>query len=99
MLEDEGFTRSGLIDIFDGGPTVTAPRDQIRTVRNAQTLPAAAGVVEVAADERLHLVAVPGLATFRATLTPARITDDALVVPEATLAALGIRPGDPLIVS
>lgn len=99
MLEDEGFTRSGLIDIFDGGPTVTAPRDQIRTVRNAQTLPSAAGVVEPAADERLHLVAVPGLATFRATLTPARITDDALVVPEATLAALGIRPGDPLIVS
>jgi arginine/ornithine N-succinyltransferase beta subunit len=39
MLEDEGFTRSGLIDIFDGGPTVTAPRDHIRTIRNARSLP------------------------------------------------------------
>jgi arginine N-succinyltransferase len=99
MLEDEGFTRSGLIDIFDGGPTVTAPRDQIRTIRNARQLPASAGDVEPAASDRLHLVATPGLATFRAIMTAARIGEDALVVPEATLAALGAKPGDALIVS
>ena len=33
MLEDEGFVFDRYIDIFDGGPTVTAPTDQIRTVR------------------------------------------------------------------
>jgi arginine N-succinyltransferase len=37
MLEGEGFTFDRYIDIFDGGPTVTAPTDQIRTVREAQT--------------------------------------------------------------
>jgi arginine N-succinyltransferase len=32
MLEQEGFAFDRYIDIFDGGPTVTAPTDQIRTI-------------------------------------------------------------------
>jgi arginine N-succinyltransferase len=36
MLEAEGFTFDRYIDIFDGGPTVTAATDQIRTVREAR---------------------------------------------------------------
>ena len=32
----EGFVWEGYIDIFDGGPTMTAPTDQIRTVREAR---------------------------------------------------------------
>lgn len=36
MLESEGFVFDRYIDIFDGGPTVTAPTDQIRTVREAR---------------------------------------------------------------
>lgn len=35
MLEDEGFHFDRYIDIFDGGPTVTAPTDGIRTVRES----------------------------------------------------------------
>jgi arginine N-succinyltransferase len=37
MLEQEGFSFDRYIDIFDGGPTVTAPTDQIATVRDART--------------------------------------------------------------
>ena len=37
MLEQEGFAFDRYIDIFDGGPTVTAPTDQIRTIREART--------------------------------------------------------------
>jgi arginine N-succinyltransferase len=37
MLEAEGFTFDRYIDIFDGGPTVTAPTDQIRTVRESRS--------------------------------------------------------------
>jgi arginine N-succinyltransferase len=37
MLEEEGFVFDRYIDIFDGGPTVTAPTDRIRTVREATT--------------------------------------------------------------
>jgi arginine N-succinyltransferase len=38
MLENEGFTWDCFIDIFDGGPTVTAATDQIKTVRDAEWL-------------------------------------------------------------
>jgi arginine N-succinyltransferase len=37
MLEHEGFRFDRYIDIFDGGPTVTAPTDQIRTIREARS--------------------------------------------------------------
>ena len=36
MLEQEGFVFDRYIDIFDGGPTVIAPTDQIRTIREAR---------------------------------------------------------------
>ncbi len=35
MLENEGFDWDGYIDIFDGGPTVTARTDKIKTVMEA----------------------------------------------------------------
>jgi arginine N-succinyltransferase len=36
MLEEEGFTFDRYVDIFDGGPTVTAPTDRIRTIRESE---------------------------------------------------------------
>nr|WP_294847185.1 arginine N-succinyltransferase [uncultured Sphingomonas sp.] len=36
MLENEGFVWDSYVDIFDGGPTVTAHTDRIKTVENAQ---------------------------------------------------------------
>ncbi len=38
MLESEGFRYDGYIDIFDGGPSMAAPIDQVRTVREARSL-------------------------------------------------------------
>ena len=35
MLQEEGMTFDRYIDIFDGGPTVTAPTDQVRSIREA----------------------------------------------------------------
>jgi arginine N-succinyltransferase len=37
MLEGEGFYFDRYIDIFDGGPTVTADTDDIRTIRESRT--------------------------------------------------------------
>ncbi|HEU4960854.1 MAG TPA: arginine N-succinyltransferase, partial [Sphingomonas sp.] len=36
MLENEGFRFENYIDIFDGGPTMTADTDAVRTIREAQ---------------------------------------------------------------
>ena len=33
MLEQEGFSHDGYVDIFDGGPTMSAATDRIRTIR------------------------------------------------------------------
>src|SRR3989338_8613912 len=38
MLEREGFRDQGLVDLFDAGPTVACPRDDIRTVRDSKRL-------------------------------------------------------------
>jgi arginine N-succinyltransferase len=38
MLENEGFSYDCYVDIFDGGPTVQAPTDRIRTVRECREL-------------------------------------------------------------
>jgi arginine N-succinyltransferase len=35
MLQEEGLTFERYIDIFDGGPTVTAPTDQVRSIRES----------------------------------------------------------------
>lgn len=38
MLEQEGFAGDGYVDIFDGGPTMAAATDNIRTIREAREL-------------------------------------------------------------
>ena len=36
MLENEGFRFENYVDIFDAGPTITAPLQQIRAVRESR---------------------------------------------------------------
>ena len=63
MLEHEGFVFDRYIDIFDGGPTVTARTDDIRTVREAQ----AEKVTEIADGGPVKVLAAAGrLNKFRA---------------------------------
>jgi arginine N-succinyltransferase len=38
MLENEGFSADGYVDIFDGGPTMSVPTDRIRTIRESKEL-------------------------------------------------------------
>jgi arginine N-succinyltransferase len=40
ILEKEGFSWRGSVDIFDAGPVLEAETDQIRAVRDSQRLPA-----------------------------------------------------------
>jgi arginine N-succinyltransferase len=63
MLEAEGFAHEGYVDIFDGGPTMTARTDSVLSIHNAQT----ATVGSVGGDGRRdRLVASGRLADFRA---------------------------------
>ncbi|MDE2149385.1 MAG: arginine N-succinyltransferase [Gammaproteobacteria bacterium] len=94
LLEQEGFRMQGYIDIFDGGPTVEAPRTQIRTIRESRLASARVGAPSAGGGP--WLVANTKLAGFRcalAELTPER---DTLMVPEALAAKLSIDDGEAL---
>ena len=63
MLEAEGFSFDRYIDIFDGGPTVTAQTDQIRTIREARS----ETIAEIGeAGPSKMIVAAGSLTDFRA---------------------------------
>jgi arginine N-succinyltransferase len=95
MLEAEGFAYEGYVDIFDGGPTLSARTDQVRSIAGARTAPLA----QVAAPEghgptRQALVATGRLAEFRCTLGDVTDGPDGLVLDSVAAAALDVRPGD-----
>ena len=63
MLEQEGFVFDRYIDIFDGGPTVTARTDDIRTVRETR----ADRIAEIGDGGTMKVLAATGhLKDFRA---------------------------------
>jgi arginine N-succinyltransferase len=96
LLEREGFARSSLIDMFDGGPTVTCPRDTIATIRNAVRWTCEVGHLPEGAP---MLVASDSLAGFRAIRAPVTLSEGAARITEDAAAALGVNAGDTVLVS
>ncbi len=88
MLENEGFSYENYIDIFDGGPTMTARIDHVKTVRDARDFE----LTGVADGGLPSLIATGRLADFRVTLGQ---VGDGTIDP-ASAAALGVAVGDVL---
>jgi arginine N-succinyltransferase len=95
MLEDEGFSYDRYVDIFDGGPTVTAPTDRIRTVREAK----AETVAEIAEGGHIKMLVAAGrLKTFRACCASVkRLPKKGLSIDSQAAALLEVKVGDPVI--
>jgi arginine N-succinyltransferase len=95
LLTEEGFRYDRVIDIFDGGPVMTAPLAAIRTRRSARLRPARAGAPASAVS---GLLATPAVGAFRCA--PAAIDDrgDHVVVTPDALAAIGAQDGGPALV-
>ena len=93
MLEEEGFTCEGYIDIFDGGPTMTVATDRIRTVRDARE-----AVIEKVGVEQGHraILSKGRLGDFRATLGEIAFNGGFALDEEATK-ALGVGVGDTVL--
>ncbi|WP_269716761.1 arginine N-succinyltransferase [Caulobacter sp. NIBR2454] len=91
MLEREGFRYQGLVDLFDAGPTVSAPRDDIRTVREAKVMKIAAG--DDGFGEEL-LVSTSRIGGFRAVRSAVLIDGDRAILSREAIDALGVREGD-----
>jgi arginine N-succinyltransferase len=94
MLEHEGFTYDCYVDIFDGGPTVQAPTDQIRTIRDSRE-----HVLDRVADDipdghRTMLAAgrLNGFAACYGTIS--ELADGATVIDRKAAETLALKPGD-----
>lgn len=95
MLEVEGFAWENYIDIFDGGPTMTARTDQIRSVREAQdaaVVAVDAGLGEHQAGEK-QLIATGTLGEFRAAYGWLEARDSGVAIDPSCARALGLEAG------
>ncbi|HWA00095.1 MAG TPA: arginine N-succinyltransferase [Caulobacterales bacterium] len=88
LLEWEGFAFSDVVDIFDGGPLLSASRDSIRTAREAKRVKLALGD-----GGKRALIARPDIATYRCTSAHAVIGGGEARVSRETLDALKLEPG------
>lgn len=90
MLENEGFAFENYIDIFDGGPTMTARTDQVRTIREAKT----AVVTAIGEGSEAALVATGRLAEFRCAHGRVSANAEGITIDAICAKALGVGVGD-----
>ena len=90
MLLVEGFVAGDYVDIFDGGPTVVADIDSVRTIRNASTV----NVAAIADSGDAMLVASGFGADFRVGRGNASADG---TISRALAADLNIAPGDSVL--
>ena len=91
MLENEGFHYENYVDIFDGGPTMTARTDQVRSITEAREQP----IVAIDGDGGTEaLVAVGRLGDFRCAFGLVRAAGDGIVLSRACADVLGVAEDD-----
>ena len=93
MLEHEGFRYEQYLDIFDGGPTMTARTDQVRSIREAKT----ARVTAIRDGGAEALVAAGRMGDFRCAFAEVEADGDGIALSAACAEALSIGEGDEVI--
>ncbi len=93
MLEAEGFRRRDMIDIFDGGPVVHCPRDEIKAVQRCRPRLLVDCVESLEAEPVLLAHDRDG---FRAVIAPAIPRDDGITTTELAALQLRAKKGDAL---
>ena len=97
MLENEGFVWDCFIDIFDGGPTVTAATDAIRTVREAEWLRVAgpSDALPAQGDAATMILATGTYGDFVACYGKVvRTKNGELLIEPGTMDLLNVESGD-----
>jgi len=87
MLENEGFAFENYVDIFDGGPTMTARTDQVASVAGAKHVEISA-ITDTGDDA---LVATGRLADFRCCFGK---VGDGSTLDSTAAKLLGVEAGD-----
>ena len=94
MLENEGFIWDGYVDIFDGGPTVTARTDAIRTIRKSTAVRVADREPE---QGQSMLLAHGRLQDFVACYGTIEISGDEAAIDAGARKLLGVKAGDEVL--
>lgn len=94
MLEQEGFAFENYIDIFDGGPTMTARTDNVRTIRDAQSAEVVAIDSTGDAFGQRALVATGSCGDFRCGFGMVEQRGDGVAVDQMCAQTLGLMVGD-----
>ena len=92
LLEAEGLSYQGFVDIFDGGPTLEAELSKLRVMRESKCLRAVCG--QPPAEGVLCLVSNTNYLNYRAVLSTFTPEADTVALTEADCDALGIGEGD-----
>lgn len=89
MLIAEGFRQEGYVDIFDGGPTLCADIDGVRTVRSSRIVSAIAG----SNDGEAALVCTGTGSEFRVLATTTGLMTDTIGLDPVARERLGVAVG------
>ncbi len=93
LLEWEGFRYDRVVDIFDGGPLVSTPQRDIRTIRESRVVTVRAGSTSGAASS--VFLSSDRFPDFRVCRTRVSLGGSQATVDATALAALGLADGDP----
>lgn len=92
MLENENFSYEGYVDIFDGGPTMTAKTDMVRSIQEAKPAKLTDSTLE---KGEKAILATGRLSGFRACYGARDLRDDGTIAIDSAAAdALDVKPGD-----
>lgn len=97
LLEREGFEASGLIDIFDGGPTMTCGRDNLLTLRASRVACVSVGTPDI--DAVPHLLSTVDIDAFRAVQAHATVHEDVATIDADAARVLGVGDNDRIRIS
>lgn len=93
LLEQEGFKPTGWVDIFEAGPAVACPRQEIRTVRDSRRA-RVTGIGSAPEASPVCLLANTAM-DFRACQAPVELlAPDQVRLSAEVAAALGVAAGD-----
>ncbi|MBL4870353.1 MAG: arginine N-succinyltransferase [Robiginitomaculum sp.] len=91
LLETEGFRYENCIDIFDAGPTMAVPRDQIRTVKDSRVVKAK--LSERNSHTHTALISNNNIENFKAVYTGINIDQGDACLSKDILVALDVKVG------
>jgi arginine N-succinyltransferase len=102
LLQQEGFRITDLIDVFDAGPKVNAPVDDIRTVQEARFARVGSVVSEMdrilvegtRSDEPVFLMSNGKLENFRSCMGYLDVDGDTITLSRSYATLLNVKAGD-----